>query len=289
MDPLRIRGYAALFDSASVGLPFIETIARGAFDRVLREVRAGKQDVLALAEHDTRLLLGRTRSKSLTLSVTHEGLRYEVDLPDTTIARDVHAQIDAGNIFQSSFGFTVSPEGERWSIGVDDVLHRRIVEVERLHDVSPVAQAAYPETTVSVRTADEGDDDELPAWRAQLEIDTLRLQLEADEPIPLAGQWEIDRLRYTLGEGEAMGEARCKHSDCAVNFERAALAVRGVKVDHDVTLRRGLVQIGRRLLVEVEAGRGRRTLTPTETRCLEAALEDAEADTERRVRAAIKG
>mgnify|MGYP000905395436 CR=1 FL=1 len=69
----RLEGYAATFNTpADIGGRFVETIARGAFAASLRT----KGDILALVDHDPRLVLARTRSGTLRLSEDTRGLAF---------------------------------------------------------------------------------------------------------------------------------------------------------------------------------------------------------------------
>ena len=111
-----ITGYAAVFNSFSV--PFfglIEKIAEGAFERDLRD----NKDVRALVEHDPSKLLGRTRSKTLTLNTDHKGLKIKLDPPDTTAGRDIVEQLKRGDIDQMSFGFHIRKETIEADAGPD--------------------------------------------------------------------------------------------------------------------------------------------------------------------------
>ena len=64
-----IRGHAAVFERLSDNLGgFREQIKPGAFDGVLND------DVRALFNHNTDLVLGRTKSGTLRLSVDSTGL-----------------------------------------------------------------------------------------------------------------------------------------------------------------------------------------------------------------------
>jgi HK97 family phage prohead protease len=109
-------GYAAMFDSLSEDLGgFREIIRKGAFDATL----ASKPDVSARIQHAGGLnTIGRTTNGTLRLGVDKKGLKYEVDLPDTTAARDIHALVKRGDINKSSFAFSLRYDGdstgERW-------------------------------------------------------------------------------------------------------------------------------------------------------------------------------
>jgi len=140
-DGMTFGGYAARYDSPSLPLPFIETIAPGAFDRTLKS----KNDIRAYINHDERLILGSTRAKTLRLDNRSDGLYSEIDLPDTTYARDLSVSIQRGDVRTMSFGF--STVKDEWR----DANNRTLLEV-RLHEVSAVSGvAAYSSTTASVR------------------------------------------------------------------------------------------------------------------------------------------
>ena len=147
-----IRGYAAVFNSMSEDLGgFREQIAPGAFDDVL------ENDVRCFFNHDENIVLGRTLSGTLRLSVDDKGLAYEVDMPDTQCARDLLISMDRGDVSQSSFGFRVGVNGDTWDENDDGVIVRTITKFGRLFDVSPVSIPAYPDTTSGVRS--------LQAWQ----------------------------------------------------------------------------------------------------------------------------
>ena len=145
----RLEGYAAVFDQESEDLGgFREVVRRTAFDRSLRE----GADVLARAHHDSQALLGRTSSGTLRLLVDGRGLKYTVDLPDTSDGRDVGVLVSRGDIRQSSFAFFLPPTGgDVWQRRASDGLPlRELVDVD-LFDVAPVVTPAYPQTQVSAR------------------------------------------------------------------------------------------------------------------------------------------
>lgn len=135
-------GYAAVFDSLSELIAdFRELIRPGAFGAAIAE----GQDVRALYNHDPSQILGRTTAGTLRLSQTQVGLRYEVDLPDTTTARDLATSVERGDISASSFAFRVRAGGEDWRQQEDGSYQRELTALD-LFDVSPVVYPAYQAT-----------------------------------------------------------------------------------------------------------------------------------------------
>jgi HK97 family phage prohead protease len=122
---------------------FRERIERGAFSDSLRSGR----DVLCLADHDPSRVLGRTRSGTLRLSETAEGLDFQVDLPDTQAANDLLSLAERGDVGGCSFGFVVPAGGDEWAGDL-----RSLKKID-LHEVSIIAaHPAYPGTRVDPRS-----------------------------------------------------------------------------------------------------------------------------------------
>jgi HK97 family phage prohead protease len=153
-----ITGYAALFNVRSVVLwgAFREVIEPGAF----AESIAG-DDIRALWQHDTALVLGRSKAGTLTLSEDERGLRVEIAPPDTQAGRDAVTSIRRGDVDQMSFGMSVLSDGESWREEEDGTIVRRVRKA-KLWEVSPVTFAAYPQTEVGVRSL-FGDEPTIPA------------------------------------------------------------------------------------------------------------------------------
>ena len=66
----KLEGYAATFNTEARIADFIETIAPGAF----RDSLAGGRDIIAMVDHDSARVLGRTRSGTLRLEENGNGL-----------------------------------------------------------------------------------------------------------------------------------------------------------------------------------------------------------------------
>jgi uncharacterized protein len=148
-----LTGYAAVYNRFSLplregGSQFREVILPGAFDRILSRQR-GKQDVVALLNHDSNFILGRTSSGTLELSSDEKGLRYTVSPPDTQTGRDVLELVRRRDLRGSSFAFAVDSKGERWTSDEQGAV-REIRDVSLLADVSVVLTPAYPASSVAV-------------------------------------------------------------------------------------------------------------------------------------------
>ena len=173
-DGMRFTGYAAVFNSNSEPLPFIERIMPGAFKRSLKS----RNEVKLFKNHNMDEVLASTRSKTLRLTEDSKGLLAEATLPDTTAGRDLAVLMKRGDVHAMSFGFSVPSRGDSWS---DDGMTRELKEI-RLHEVSIVTGfPAYEATTASVRSLD------ILATRTNVDVDALAdalNKLESGEKLP---------------------------------------------------------------------------------------------------------
>lgn len=134
-------GYAATFDSRSHDLGgFVEVIAPGAFARSL----ATGRDILATFNHDATRLLGRTRSGTLRVYEDERGLAYNLDLPDTSVGRDVAELLRRGDLTGSSFTFT--PQEVDWTT-TETGYPLRTVRAAKLIELGPVTIPAYAQSS----------------------------------------------------------------------------------------------------------------------------------------------
>jgi uncharacterized protein len=200
-----IEGTAAVYDQeAVIGDWFREKIQRGAFDRVLSE----KPDVIGAPNHDWSVVLGRTSSGTLRLDATQRGLNYSIDVnPDDQEAMNLYQRIKRGDVFQSSFAFTVREE--EWIYpekGSKDLPMRVVKEVEKLFDVSPVTFPAYPQTSAGVRsrfgnssgTGDESDSsNQAESGGSEGEAEKMKSQARAKAR---GRSLELDTIKLTPGK-----------------------------------------------------------------------------------------
>ena len=143
-----LTGYAAVFGAESAPLPYIETVAPGAFVRSLHAPPNGRQTLVV--DHEDDRLLASTRTDRLRLSEDSTGLLVDADLVDTSYARDLRELSDAGELGGMSFEFTATKGSAPFSA---DGKRRTLREV-RLYHVTVLTgkTPAYAETTAAVRS-----------------------------------------------------------------------------------------------------------------------------------------
>jgi HK97 family phage prohead protease len=147
---LRLRGLAAVYDSPSEDIGFVEVIERGAFTEALR----AEDDQVLLWQHDTRAPLARRSAGNLELTETARGLEFRAELPQTTLARDALELVRSGVVKAMSFAFSMEGGRDRWTKR-DGKPWRYIERVGRLFEVSLVTSPAYAATSVQARALAE--------------------------------------------------------------------------------------------------------------------------------------
>ncbi|MGM9923343.1 MAG: HK97 family phage prohead protease [Bacillus sp. (in: firmicutes)] len=145
-----ITGYAVKWEMKSHTMGYFtrfrEQFKKGAFAESLN-----KEDQRALWSHDTSQVLGRTKNGTLRLYEDDIGLRFELDLPNTTLGKDAYETIKRGDVDGVSFGFRMKKE--EWDEADLDNVTRTITQAD-LFEISPVGFPAYPDSQVSARSDD---------------------------------------------------------------------------------------------------------------------------------------
>ena len=160
---LIIEGYFAVFNSNyEMWEGASESIAPGAFDSSL----AG--DIRALTNHDTTLVLGRTKANTLELKSDSHGLWGLIRVnPKDSDAVNTYERVKRRDVDQCSIGFMI--RSEETDFRDDGSIHWTITDVE-LFEVSVCTFPAYEETGVSARhrDADELKKRANEAWKLQM-------------------------------------------------------------------------------------------------------------------------
>lgn len=151
-DSRIVCGYAIKFESESQNLGgFTEIIRKCAVD----EDTIMRSDIYARFNHREDTVLARSRygEGTLALELREDGLYYEFEAPHTAIGDELLEHLKRGEMTTSSFAFSLPKDGsgDKWTKKDDGTLFREIVKIDRLWDISPVYEAAYPATSSSKR------------------------------------------------------------------------------------------------------------------------------------------
>lgn len=141
-----VEGYASTFQPYVLftqdGVDYSERIEPTAFDN------ADLTDVVFRVDHTGRVY-ARTSAGTVQLWTDEHGLGQRTNLGMTAAAREVFADIAAGNYPKMSFAFTVAEDH------YDQATHTRVIDrIAKVYDVSPVVFPANPTTELSVSTRD---------------------------------------------------------------------------------------------------------------------------------------
>lgn len=170
-----IRGHAIVFDRLSENLGgFREKIAPSAVDRTLKD----GVDLRALVDHDSSKILGRMSAGTLRVEKDAQGLRIEIDPPDTSFGHDIVESIRRHDVGEMSFAFRVMPDGVEWDFQVDPPV--RTVTDMLVREVSAVTFPAFPQTDVALRS-----------------LATVRQQITRGRPVSVAERlaWQASKMR----------------------------------------------------------------------------------------------
>lgn len=156
-----VEGYAVVFESPQT-YEYTEVIDRNALNTTDMN-----DCVLRYNHSEEGFSLARTRNHSLELTVDDNGLYVRAKIIDTQHGRDLYKMIQEGLVDQMSFAFTVTRE--EWD---DETKTRRILEIDKLYDVSAVDQPFYQDTSIFARTL---ADYEKEVEQKKLELEKAKL------------------------------------------------------------------------------------------------------------------
>ncbi|WP_368024486.1 HK97 family phage prohead protease [Enterococcus sp. C57] len=163
-----IEGYFAVFNKET-------ELWSGAFEEISPEAFNGSlsNDIRALTNHETTLVLGRNKSGTLKLSVDSRGLWGQITINENdSDALNLYERVKRGDVDQCSFGFNILNEETDWrEYGTVKWLLKEI----DLHEVSVVTFPAYEDTGVQARhnQLEQYREKQMKQWRKNL-LDQLK-------------------------------------------------------------------------------------------------------------------
>lgn len=144
-------GYALKWNAHSFpmtvnGKRCVETFEKGAFQSYL-----GRMEPFVLSYHDSKIILGR---KNVNAEIYEDeiGLRFIVELPNTSAANDMYELVQRGIVKGVSIGFRAITES--WGM-YDRTTNLRTVKEALLAEFSFVGSPAYGSSEVHALTEEE--------------------------------------------------------------------------------------------------------------------------------------
>lgn len=139
-----IEGYFIVFDEETEIFPtYFEKVSKDALGDL------SKKDIRALINHNTELVIGRTKNSTLELKADAKGLFGTIKINENdTDALNIYERVKRGDVSQCSFGFYINKQNETWQD--DGTLRVELTDID-LFEVSVVTFPAYEQTSVSAR------------------------------------------------------------------------------------------------------------------------------------------
>jgi HK97 family phage prohead protease/HK97 family phage major capsid protein len=179
----KLEGYVAVWDSPSIRIKdgsgeYVETVKRGAFSKAL----ASGSNIRALNAHNGSEVLASTKAGTLTLKEDAVGLFASIELPDTSVARDIKNLIAAKEEFGGSFA---AKHAKYRPNGAD----RELVEV----DVMEVTVTALPVYEATLQRS-------IQTLEKETEMETIKEEVVAQEATPTKTTIEVIERSINMSE-----------------------------------------------------------------------------------------
>lgn len=166
-DGMVVEGYAAVFDTVTDLGWMHEVIDRHAFDN------ADMSDIVMKYNHENSVLpMARTRGGSLQFTIDEHGLKIRAKLPETSVNRDIYTLIKEGVLSKMSFAFTV--RSEEYDYDTDT---RKILEFDKIFDVSVVDVPAYVTTEIYARSKEQYEEEKRKYEEKKITFEKQKLEL----------------------------------------------------------------------------------------------------------------
>ena len=216
-----LHGYASVFNQATniMGL-WLEEVAPGAYSKTVAE-----NDIRALWNHDTNIVLGRNKADTLKLSEDAKGLHSIILPPDNEWGRPVLDAVKRGDVTGMSIAFrAVKQEWFRPDPDSNE-LPKRTIREAKLYEVSPVTFPAFEQTSIAARSQDGAageEEDIIERARRLVRCAERGYPLTTEDRTAIAVAFEILRSHVPTSEP---GAQEANHSEAARTNEPEAGSV----------------------------------------------------------------
>lgn len=169
-EDMKVDGQAVTFNNPTVifevdGVKYYEIVDARAFDRT------DMSDVVLNVDHQGKPA-AKTKNQTLELRKTESGLFISADLSKNATGRELYEDISNGFYDKMSFAFTVRKDEYD-----KQTRTRKILEIDKLYDVSAVTVPAYEATSISARSFFEAEAEKERMELRELELRRKKLNL----------------------------------------------------------------------------------------------------------------
>ena len=166
-DEMIVEGYAAVFDTVTNLGWMKEVIDRHAFDN------ADMSDIVMKYNHEDSILpMARTRGGTLQFNIDDHGLKIRAKLPETSVNKDIYTLIREGVLSKMSFAFTVKKQEYDY-----DTDTRKILEFDKIFDVSVVDVPAYETTEIYARNKEQYEEEKRKYEEKKIAFEKQKLEI----------------------------------------------------------------------------------------------------------------
>ena len=166
-DEMIVEGYAAVFDTVTNLGWMKEVIDRHAFDN------ADMSDIAMKYNHEDSILpMARTRGGTLQYNIDDHGLKIRAKLPETSVNKDIYTLIREGVLSKMSFAFTVKRQEYDY-----DTDTRKILEFDKIFDVSVVDVPAYVTTEIYARNKEQYEEEKRKYEEKKIAFEKQKLEI----------------------------------------------------------------------------------------------------------------
>ncbi len=166
-DEMIVEGYAAVFDTVTNLGWMKEVIDRHAFDN------ADMSDIVMKYNHEDSILpMARTRGGTLQFNIDDHGLKIRAKLPETSVNKDIYTLIREGVLSKMSFAFTVKRQEYDY-----DTDTRKILEFDKIFDVSVVDVPAYETTEIYARNKEQYEEEKRKYEEKKIAFEKQKLEI----------------------------------------------------------------------------------------------------------------
>jgi len=167
--PVTLSGYALKWNELSSD--------RGGYQvRLLPNSAKFAEQVLALYNHDSSEVIGNNKNGTLRFTSDETGVKFEVDLPDTSTGRDVAELVGKGYIAGMSFAMANRPDGREITENGKTIYEASSFLVD---EFSVTGNPSFAGTTVKVKNEKTGDGMQRHSARIGQSLTLERLKLQS--------------------------------------------------------------------------------------------------------------